>query len=84
MKIYKTEQRLIKTLDKEICDWCGKDTAVPDDYTLYSNVDMHKDYDSYGDHWTTWGYKFDLCEECTLKLKDKLIELGIKVKGYLG
>ena len=82
---YKTE---LKTIEQKvfvscICDWCGK--SLPDHYgrkddktrefefvTGYSYSD-----DCGGNGW----YIEDLCDECVEKLRNLLVESGIKITG---
>ena len=80
MKIYKSELRTMKILDKEMCDWCGIEIVVDDSHTLSNDIKMKRAYSDYGDYWVEWGWECSFCEDCIEKLKVLLLKSGINIR----
>jgi len=80
MKYYKKVTTVRDILDKEVCDWCGKEVELGDNYEVNDFELNHK---------TGWGYpeggdgekiEVDLCFQCRKKLIEELEKLGIKIR----
>ena len=79
MKTYKIVTAERKIIDKEFCDWCGKEIDYLHDETFEDfTLEYESKYCAWGDSWTNpESWKVDLCKVCAEKVKQFLLSNNV-------